>query len=102
MTSLSVLVPVYNEQYLVATSLSRLFVLEESPHLERIEVIVVDDRSTDGTPGVLQRFREEKAGRPGSRISWTFLRHERNPGDLDRQPVEAGGEIGHAEQLRLE
>ena len=80
MTSLSVLVPVYNEQHLVATSLERLRVLEESPHLERVEVIVVDDRSTDGTPEVLERFRRERTGQPGSRISWTFLRHERNQG----------------------
>jgi hypothetical protein len=41
-TSLSVLVPVYNEQYLVYESLHRLKVLETSPHLERIEVIVVE------------------------------------------------------------
>ena len=80
MTSLSVLVPVYNEQHLVATSLARLAVLDESPHLERIEVIVVDDCSKDGTTEVLQRFREEQTARPGSRISWTFLRHEKNQG----------------------
>jgi len=80
MTSLSVLVPVYNEQHLVATSLGRLVLLEESPHLERIEVIVVDDCSKDGTPESLARFREEQTGKPGSRISWTFLRHERNQG----------------------
>ena len=52
-TSLSVLVPVYNEQFLVATSLDRLRVLESSPALSRIEVIVVDDKSTDDTPEVL-------------------------------------------------
>src|SRR5512139_2596855 len=80
MASLSILVPVYNEQHLVATSLGRLAVLEESPHLERVEVIVVDDHSRDGTPEVLRRFQEEQTGRPGSRISWTFLRHERNQG----------------------
>jgi glycosyltransferase involved in cell wall biosynthesis/phospholipid N-methyltransferase len=80
MTSLSVLVPVYNEQHLVATSLARLALLEESPHLERIEVIVVDDCSKDGTPEALARFREEQTGKPGSRIAWTFLRHERNQG----------------------
>ena len=80
MTSLSILVPVYNEQHLVAASLGRLAALEESPHLERIEVIVVDDHSRDGTPEVLQQFRAEHANRPGSRISWTFLRHERNQG----------------------
>src|SRR6516162_3483054 len=48
-TSLSVLVPVYNEQYLVYASLERLKILAESPLLERIDVIVVDDGSTDQT-----------------------------------------------------
>jgi glycosyltransferase involved in cell wall biosynthesis len=80
MTSLSVLVPVYNEQHLVAASLERLHLLEQSPHLERIEVIVVDDRSTDGTPEVLERFRQERTGQPDSSIAWKFLRHERNQG----------------------
>src|SRR6478752_380496 len=56
MTSLSVLVPVYNEEHLVSRSLSRLEVLETSPDLERIQVIVVDDCSTDRTPERLRRF----------------------------------------------
>ena len=77
MTSLSVLVPVYNEQYLVAESLGRLEVLAASPHLERIEVIVVDDCSTDGTAAVLSAFA---ASRAGSRVTWRFSRHERNGG----------------------
>ena len=78
-TSLSVLVPVYNEQYLVANSLARLQVLEQSPHLDRVEVIVVDDCSTDGTPEALRRFQEERPN-ADARISWRFLRHERNGG----------------------
>jgi glycosyltransferase involved in cell wall biosynthesis/phospholipid N-methyltransferase len=78
-TSLSVLVPVYNEQYLVANSLARLQVLEQSPHLDRVEVIVVDDCSTDGTPEALRRFQEERSN-ADSRIGWRFLRHERNGG----------------------
>ncbi len=97
MTSITVLVPVYNEQHLVAASLSRLRVLDESPRLERVQVIVVDDCSKDSTPEVLRRFREEQglvqiarsalAGtevpierRPGSKIEWLFLRHEKNAG----------------------
>jgi glycosyltransferase involved in cell wall biosynthesis/phospholipid N-methyltransferase len=97
MTSLSVLVPVYNEQHLVAASLARLGALESSPHLEQIQVIVVDDCSTDGTPGELRNFattrglawRSDAApvdgtslvaeGRAG-KTDWVFLRHARNRG----------------------
>jgi glycosyltransferase involved in cell wall biosynthesis len=100
MASLSVLVPAYNEQHLVAASLGRLQVLESSPDLERIQVVVVDDCSTDATPTVLRAFAEAqglswhdgnslaggacecargKPGRPG-KIDWLFLRHEHNGG----------------------
>src|SRR2546426_2184737 len=49
-TSLSVLVPVYNEQYLVEASLARLEVLAESPLLRRGKRKVVGDRSPHQTP----------------------------------------------------
>lgn len=78
-TSLSVLVPVYNEQYLVAASLQRLKILDASPRLSRVEIIVVDDCSTDETPSVLERFkaslRKEK-----TKLSWEFVRHSSNAG----------------------
>jgi glycosyltransferase involved in cell wall biosynthesis len=83
MTSLSVLVPVYNEQHLVAASLERLLVLERSPGLSRIQVVVVDDCSRDRTAEVLAAFERRMAARPeatGPRIEWRFLRHERNGG----------------------
>jgi len=79
-TSLSVLVPVYNEQHLVYASLHRLKILDASPHLERIQVIVVDDCSKDDSPRVIQRFKKEQTGEPGSKIEWTFLRHDENCG----------------------
>ena len=78
--SLSVLVPVYNEQHLVYTSLERLKVLATTPVLERVEVIVVDDCSTDRTSQVLERFQLEHANDPESKIRWIFLRHETNGG----------------------
>src|SRR5437899_70817 len=77
-TSLSILVPVYNEQYLVAASLERLKLLEQSDLLSRVEVIVVDDCSRDDTARELEQFRQ---GLPkGGKLLWTFLRHERNGG----------------------
>ncbi len=80
MTSLSVLVPVYNEEHLVATSLARLEVLETSPLLDRVQIIVVDDCSRDATPEALRRFEDERKGRPRGKIEWIFLRHEKNGG----------------------
>ena len=76
---MSVLVPVYNEQHLVDTSLARLEILATSPALERVEVIVVDDCSKDGTTEVLRRFAATHEGATG-KISWRFLRHEKNGG----------------------
>src|SRR5512138_477968 len=79
-TSLSVLVPVYNEEHLVATSLARLKVLEGSELLSRVQVIVVDDCSRDGTAAVLWRFEAEQGRAGPSKIEWIFLRHDENGG----------------------
>ena len=79
-TSLSVLVPVYNEEHLVSTSLMRLTALDASDHLDRVEVIVVDDCSTDGTAAALERFKDARAAEAGSKIRWVFTRHDRNRG----------------------
>src|SRR2546426_11947293 len=49
-TSLSVLVPVYNEQYLVEASLARLEVLAESPLLRRGKIIEVGVSAPPQTP----------------------------------------------------
>jgi glycosyltransferase involved in cell wall biosynthesis len=79
-TTLSVIVPVYNEQFLVEASLARLEVLGESPLLEQIKVIVVDDGSSDGTADAIARFRESHDSRGESKLSWLWLRHEKNSG----------------------
>ena len=82
--SLSVLVPVYNEQYLVGAALDRLKVLASSDLLKRVEIIVVDDGSRDATGSVLrdfeERLRAEDANGQSSKISWKILRHQRNQG----------------------
>ncbi|MBF0299212.1 MAG: glycosyltransferase [Oligoflexia bacterium] len=89
-TSLSVLVPVYNEQYLVENSLKRLFVLNESPYLERVQIIVVDDASKDNTPIILKKLEKffspqlseqlPQQSQPSIVFEWIFLRHEKNCG----------------------
>jgi SAM-dependent methyltransferase len=69
---LSVLVPVYNERYLVEASLRRVLALKDDL-IASLEVIVVDDQSTDGTWDVLQRVAASD-----NRV--ILLRHARNAG----------------------
>jgi glycosyltransferase involved in cell wall biosynthesis len=70
---LSVVIPVYNERFLVEELLSRVLAAEV-PNIERVEVVVVDDGSTDGTTEILGRV----AHRVGDRL--TLLRHPINRG----------------------
>ena len=82
--SVSVLVPVYNEQHLAAECLNRLKLLGQCEFLSSIEVIVVDDGSTDLTAQVLTEYERSQTNSLTSgadqRIRWTFDRHARNLG----------------------
>jgi len=69
---LSVLVPVYNERHVVEASLRRVLTLKDAL-ISSLEVIIVDDQSTDGTWSILERLAQED-----SRI--VLLRNERNLG----------------------
>ena len=80
-TTLSVIVPAYNEQYLIETSLARLRVLGDSPLLELTKVIVVDDGSSDGTAEAIERFRESVESQDvDSKLRWVWERHDKNKG----------------------
>jgi glycosyltransferase involved in cell wall biosynthesis len=79
-TSLSVLVPVYNEEYLVAASLERLMCLSDSPLLDRVQIVVVNDGSSDRTWEAISQFKELLAGTPNDKLRWLFIQHERNKG----------------------
>lgn len=78
-TSLSIFVPVYNEQFLVKESLERLFILEESSLLKRVQVIVVDDFSSDNTSVILKELETTLPLR-STIIEWKFLSHKKNYG----------------------
>jgi glycosyltransferase involved in cell wall biosynthesis len=70
--SLSVLVPVYNERHLVDASLRRVLALQH-PVIADLQVIAVDDGSTDGSGNVLDALQREDP-------RLTVIHHERNRG----------------------
>ena len=66
----SIIIPVYNDERHVAAAIESAL----AQTLKEIEVIVVDDGSTDGTPEVLEKYegrivhvRQENRGLPGAR-----------------------------------
>src|SRR6201987_5245687 len=80
-TSLSVIVPAYNEQYLVEASLERLKILETSPLLHRVQIVVVNDGSKDASAEAIARFRNSlEPEQPDGKLQWTWLQHNENQG----------------------
>lgn len=80
-TTLSVIVPAYNEQYLIEASLNGLAVLDESPRLQQIKVIVVNDCSTDATAEAIRRFQNHlESSQDFKKFTWVWLQHAKNMG----------------------
>ena len=69
---LSVLIPVYTEFHVAEASIRRVLALDD-PIIRALQVIVVDDCSTDGTTEVLERLAEED-----ERV--VLIQHEKNQG----------------------
>lgn len=94
---LSVLVPVFNERHVVEASLRRVLALQDDL-ISSLELIIVDDHSTDGTWAILERLAAEDP-----RI--VLLRNERNLGKgaaLRRAIQHATGDISIVHDADLE
>lgn len=72
-TKLSILVPCYNEENLIAEVLKKI-VGAETPGIQK-EIIIVDDCSTDNTPASIKDFVEKNGD-----SSIKLIRHEKNKG----------------------
>jgi len=74
MPTLSIVIPVYNEEKMVITILEKIQKVELIQSVQK-EVIVVNDCSTDGTENALKSYSES----PGS-IPFRYVKHEKNKG----------------------
>src|SRR3989344_4218264 len=104
MTTLSIIIPVYNEK----NTIKRILKLIEQVELKDIqkEIIIVDDKSTDGTRETLERLRDkyaiifkEKNEGKGAAIKQGFLRASGDiiliqDADLEHNPNEYSRLIG--------
>ena len=72
-TRLSILIPIYNEEEWIAAVIARVLGVDFGKAIE-IEIVVVDDASTDGTAEVLEALDARYPGR------LRVFRHDRNRG----------------------
>lgn len=72
-TKISILIPVFNEEDLVATVVRRVLEVPFGEGVE-VELVAVDDASTDGSPDVLDELSREFPG------TLRVFRHQRNRG----------------------
>jgi glycosyltransferase involved in cell wall biosynthesis len=94
---LSVLMPVYNERFLVEAAIRRVLAFRH-PMVTEVELVVVNDASTDGTTEILRRLAAEL---PGIRLH----EHARNQGKgaaVRRAIAEATGELSVIQDADLE
>ncbi|MBI5246952.1 MAG: glycosyltransferase [Elusimicrobia bacterium] len=85
----SILIPVYNERYLIGECLRRVVAAPLPAGVER-EIIVVDDGSTDGSARIIGEAAAAHAG------LITVIRHEKNSGKgaaIKTAIAAAGGDV---------
>jgi glycosyltransferase involved in cell wall biosynthesis len=73
MTTLSIIIPVFNEEAFIAETIERILKTELIENVSK-EIIIVNDCSTDRTEEVLFSYLES------NNLLVTYLKHERNKG----------------------
>ncbi len=71
---LDIIIPVYNEESVVTTTLSRISAVEFPSPVERINVVIVDDCSTDNSREVIGEYIGREKG------NFKLLKLEKNSG----------------------
>lgn len=79
--SLSVIFPLYNERYFFEASLKRILQVAGTCRLRKVQVVIVDDCSTDLKEGTLERIVAQLPKIQNNTIfEWVVLRHDKNMG----------------------
>ncbi len=82
---LSVIIPIYNEKKTVRELLNRVLHAEHDSF--SLEVILVDDGSTDGTSDILRQWLKEYQPRNGESVHLHFLEHNSGKGAAVKKGV---------------
>jgi glycosyltransferase involved in cell wall biosynthesis len=73
--TLSIIIPLYNEAELISTVLNKLFSIQYPSSISQVEIIVVDDSSTDNSHQVVEQITNQKHP-----FQITLLKHSVNKG----------------------
>src|SRR5438093_1464636 len=95
----SVVMPVYNERYLVAEAVRRVLAVQ-SPLISQLDLIIVDDGSTDGTRESCEA--SPPASQTASLTSSTSATKEREPPCALASPRRRGGDGNPGRRPRVQ
>jgi glycosyltransferase involved in cell wall biosynthesis len=95
---LSVLMPVYNEQRTIREIVQRVLAVKV-PGVDEMEIVIVDDASTDGSDEIIQELHQEYP----ERVHPILLEENQGKGNAIRTAIQAArGDLGIIQDADLE